>query len=335
MPSYYRRSYRSRYRYRRRPRRYVRKWFKRRMRRFVNGSSKSSVRVKVPISATQSLQVPSTGTVIASPVCPWRRSLSAFSVLNSPLYLQYCQLYDEVKCIGAKVVVTVGTPIGTATIPSLELVTAWDRRCGTNEAAPTYGELKNFGSQQTAVAVNNSIAKILRSCYASDLLEKAQWHDCTVEVGAPYSDPAYAAAGNNPNFFVPGMWIGLSQGNTAAAQTITLQFEIRYYFTFRNPKYGASASSKGDGVVLAKSMDSSVGVGVAAPAPAAPVARRRAPASDAAPPDGFEWPRPKRPAFDESTLSTLQAMLDSFRNMDGQDHDDGDGMNEEDGDADA
>lgn len=253
MPGYYRRrSYRIGYR--RRPRRYVRRWFKRRMRRFVNGSSKSSVRVKVPLSTVLNIaNVDNAGTVYLQPVCPFRWSTNTLSVLNSPLYLRYCDLYEEVKCIGAKVQISVATPIGTSTVPSLQIVTAWDRRCSNDDNPPSYSDLMDYGSRQLATAVNNSIAKLVRSCYASDLMEKAQWHDCTYTLGPPHSDDAYAQAGANVNFFSPGMWIGLRLG-AAQAQNIQLQLDIKYYFSFRNPKYGGSAS--GGRTVMSKSMDS-------------------------------------------------------------------------------
>lgn len=241
--------YRRRYRYRRyRPRRYVRRWFRRRMRRFVNGSSKSTVRVKIPLTQTFNLaSVSSDGKVYGYPITPWSSS-SPFKATQSPLYRLYCQLYDEVKCIGVKVVLSIGTPIGTSSVPSATFVTAWDRRYVADDSAasddvPSFAELMNYSSQQKATAVNNSIAKLRRSCYASDLLEKAQWHDCSLDPIDNY-DIAVAAAAGNPNFFCPGMWLGVSQTG-AVAQTISMQADITYYFAFRNPKYGAGSSSKG------------------------------------------------------------------------------------------
>lgn len=255
MPRYY---YRYRRSYRRRPRRYVRRWFRRKVYRFVNGSSKSIVRIKVPISATFSLSAGPAGAVNAQAIrCYASTQSNPFTALNSPLYRLYCSLYEEVKCIGGKVTLSIGTPIGTSSVPSATFITAWDRRCsggGAETSAPTYDELLNYSSQQKAVAVNNSIAKLNRSCYASDLMEKAQWHDCTlIESGsAPnynYADAAYNAAGNNPNFFCPGMWIGVSQSGSVA-QTIQLQADIIWYFAFRNPKYGAGAGGSAKDVSM-------------------------------------------------------------------------------------
>lgn len=247
MPSYYRRrSYRSSYR--RRPRRYVRRWFKRRMRRFVNGSSKSTVRVKVPVSKSfTALGVTHNGNVWPGRFHPYAQpSGTNLSALDSPLYRQYCSLYDEVKCIGAKFVISIGTPIGTATVPSLQVVTAWDRRSGVNEAQPTFDNLLNFGTVRSATAVNNSIAKLVRSCYASDLMERAQWKDAEVYRVAedqPWTDSAWNSAASNPNFFCPQMILAFLQGNSAAAQTISFSVDAKFYFAFRNPKYGGSDSA--------------------------------------------------------------------------------------------
>lgn len=238
MARYYRRRY-----YRRRPRRYIRRYIKKRFRRFVNGSSKSTIRVKIPITTTFSLSTSSAGAVKSAAISPFALSNNNTSALASPLYRLYTQLYDEVKCIGGRVVLSVGTPVGTTSVPSLTILTAWDRRQnGTADPTPSYAELENYSSQKKAVAVNNSIAKLVRSCYASDLLEKAQWHDSTLAETSTsvWQDPAFAAAGANPNFFCPGMWLGCSISNDTA-QTITFQCDITWYFAFRNPKYGGSA----------------------------------------------------------------------------------------------
>lgn len=252
MAKYY---YRPRWYYRRRPRRYIRKWFKRRFRRFINGSSKSSIRVKIPISTTFTLSTSNAGTVKALPFSPFVNSASDGSALSSPLYRLYTQLYDEVKCIGGRITLAIGTPIGTATVPSLTIITAWDRRLGrgTLERPTDFATLENYSSQKKAVAVNNSIAKLIRSCYASDIMEKAQWHDCTLSTPSAglYQDDAFTDANNNPNFFNPGMWLGASISN-ATAQTITFQADITWYFSFRNPKYGGSA---GDAAKQLEDMD--------------------------------------------------------------------------------
>ena len=236
-------------RYARRYRRYKRfyRMFggRRYRRRFVNGSSKSSIRVKVPksfnMSWTQSANATATGV---SRLCPWDSTVSYASVLSSDLYRTYCTLYDEVKCIGMKVKINISSAVGGSDIPSLQIWTAWDRRIGVNEASPSAADMKTYSTYQVATAVNNSVAKLERSIYASDLLEKAQWHDCTLSALPGSYDLAYSAAGDNPNFFVPAMFVCMSVPDKTSQVTITGTVDIMYYFSFRNPKYGATSSSK-------------------------------------------------------------------------------------------
>lgn len=246
---WYRRRYPQRYR------RYFRKYYRRyRSRRFVNGSSRSSVRLKVPVMATFNLtRAANTHGTSFARFCPFAAyggGYSSQSALGSELYRIYCDLYDEVKCIGMKVKVNVCNQIGGTDIPSLEIYTALDRRYGNGEPNVTFDNVRKFSTFSMATAVNNSVAKIERSCYASDLMEKAQWHDCSLTVTkdaqgvvTAASDPAYVAAGNNPNFFVPCFFLGFDVPTTTTSTTINFTTEVNYYFSFRNPKFGGSSSS--------------------------------------------------------------------------------------------
>lgn len=169
------------------------------------------------------------------------------SVLASPLYRTYCSLYEECKCIGMKVSISVASQIGGTALPSLQIYTAWDRRHGSGEALYTSQEIKNSSTYNVATALNNNVAKLTRSLYASDLMEKAQWHDCSVSVsGGSYQDDAYTAAGVNPNFFCPCLFVCFGSPNLAQAQspaTVACSISTVYYFAFRNPKFGAGAAS--------------------------------------------------------------------------------------------
>lgn len=237
MPRYYRRRWRPRRRYRR--------WFKRRFRRFVNGSSKSTVRVKIPVSFTHDFtQAANTNYSDPYGCAPLFQSSSKCSALSNALYTTYCQLYDEVKVIGMKVRINVSSAIGGADIPSLQIYTAFDRRKGNSgDAGPTGPEMKTYSTFQCATAVNNSVAKLERSIYASDLMEKAQWHDCSLSGANPISDGAFVAAGANPNFFHPCLYTMMSIPNVTAQTTVHTSFDVMYYFAFRNPKYGAAAGA--------------------------------------------------------------------------------------------
>lgn len=239
-------------RYRRYRRRWLGRYYRRRRyyrrsyaRRYINASSRSSIRVKCNI--TNSYQKTSGyGTTLGSvfsirPFGPDSESLKA-----SPLYANYCNLYEEVKMIGMKVAVNIITPVGGAGLPSLEIYSMFDRRHGSGEPTPTATEIKNASSMSVATALNNNVAKITRSIYASDLIEKAQWVDSSMDETANYQNAAWAAAGLNPNFFCPSfnMCFGSPALTQAAQANVSFSVSINYYVAFRNPKFGGASSSK-------------------------------------------------------------------------------------------
>lgn len=239
----YRRGYRRRFRrYRRYGRRYRRRSY---ARRYINASSRSSIRVKCVV--TNSYQKTSgygttLGTVFSvNPFDRYEESLQA-----SPLYTNYCNLYEEVKMIGMKIAVNVITPVGGASLPSLEIYTMFDRRHGDGEPTPTATEIKEAASMNVATALNNNVAKITRSIYASDLIEKAQWIDSTQDILNGNRNLAWHTAGLNPNFFCPSfnMCFGSPSLTQAAQANVSFSVSITYYVAFRNPKYGGSAASK-------------------------------------------------------------------------------------------
>lgn len=247
MARYYRRYLRYR-RFRRALRRYRR--LRRRGRRFVNSSSKSVVRIRVPVSYTATMSVlPSSnaahGTVLHGRIMPFHSNNTASqgAAVVSPLYREYCNLYDQVKCIGGKMTISIGTTIGSAAIPSLTVLTAWDRRVSVPNSNTdiAFDDMVNYGTVQRAVGVNNSIGKLSRSIYASDLIEKVQWHDCALD-GAydPPSDMAFGRASDNVNFFSPGLILAMSHTGSST-QTVTYLVDIVWYFAFRGAKYGGSA----------------------------------------------------------------------------------------------
>lgn len=181
--------------------------------------------------------------------CPLSNSDLNVSALKSPLYRTYCSLYEECKVIGFKTRVSIASAIGGSDIPSLQIYTAFDRKRGAGEAVMTADEIKNSSTYLVATALNNNVAKITRSIYASDLMEKAMWHDCTLNYNSgtgTYSDAAYIAAGANPNFFVPDMAMCFQAPTLAAAVNVKVNVSTVFYFAFRNPKYGASAAASKD-----------------------------------------------------------------------------------------
>ena len=242
--STYRKYYRSKYK-----RYYRKKWRYAYRSGFINGSSKSQIKIKIPISWSTGINKPAgaANTNVALLSQPWRSSGYAYSAISSELYRTYTQLYEEVRCIGTKLRIAITTPIGGSDIPSLKIYTAWDRRLAGNEMSspPTFEQLQKYATSNVVTAVNNSVAKMKRSLYASDLIERAQWHDCTLitQQDNTIADNATISAQNNPNFFSPGLWIAFETPGVTAAKTINFSVDYTYYFAFRNPKYGMSAGA--------------------------------------------------------------------------------------------
>lgn len=230
-------------RWRRRPRRYVRRWFRRRFRRFVNGSSRSISRIKTSFTMTKDISAgygTTPGAVYYS--SPFNNLGSDGSLAHSLLYRQYCNLYEEVKIIGVKVSLAVVTPVGDVTTPSLQLYTAWDRKRGYDEGAPTANDIIASSTYNVATALNNNVAKLTRSCYASDLMEKAMFVDSGLAADTFYNR-AWRAAEQNPTFFHPSFMLTAISPSLGAAHNITISVSYTYYLAFRNPKYGGGDAS--------------------------------------------------------------------------------------------
>lgn len=240
--AYYRRRYR-----RYRPRRYVRRWFRRRFRRYVNGSSRSTVRMKTAVTSTFNATA-GYGTDADDAVVvyfqPLNGSNDALSAANSPLYRTYCSLYEECKMIGCKIDLAIVSAVGGADIPSLQIYTAWDRKHGYGEAALTADQIKNASTYNVATALNNNVAKLTRSCYASDLIEKATWFDASLDSGNNNRSTAWTAAGQNPNMFCPSFFCFLNCPSLGSAKSVSVSISVTYYFSFRNPRFGGGANAK-------------------------------------------------------------------------------------------
>lgn len=242
--------YGRRYRRYRRYKRFYRRFRRGRRsyaRKYVNASSRSNVRIKCSVESNFEL---ASGTTAApgavKEICPLFDSTDNTSALTSPLYRTYCSLYEEVKIVGFKTQVSIASVIGGADLPSLQIYTAFDRKRGATEDAPTAAEIKNSSTYLVSTALNNNVAKITRSIYASDLMEKALWHDCTLSLAAgTYSDKAYNDAEANPNFFIPSMAMCFQAPTLGASVQVKVNVSTVYYFAFRNPKFGGGASNRG------------------------------------------------------------------------------------------
>lgn len=235
--------FRRRFRYRvRRPWR-VRRMYRRRgySRKYVNASSRSTIRMKCT-QTYSSYKTSGHGTTLGNvtAIAPYAAA-NDMAVVNNPLYQAYCNLYEETKMIGMKAQLNVTSVVGNATLPSLQIYTCWDRRFGYLEPAPTAANIRAAATTNVSTALNNNVAKISRSIYASDLMEKAQWHDSSYDATG---DQAWQAAGLNPNFFCPAFLFCFGSPSLAADTNVNYSLSVTYYVAFRNPKYGGSANAK-------------------------------------------------------------------------------------------
>ena len=164
------------------------------------------------------------------------------SAAQSPLFRTYCGLYEEVKMIGLKVSLAIVSPVGDTTTPSVQIYSAFDRRRGYGAAAPSGASIISASSYNVATALNNNVAKLTRSLYASDLIEKAQWIDSAMDDDNHYRNKAWVAAAANPNFFCPSCAFCFVSPSLAADHQIDISVSVTYYFAFRNPKYGGGGS---------------------------------------------------------------------------------------------
>lgn len=242
----FRRWFRKRYpyrysRYRRRYRRY------RYSRKYVNSSSRSSLRMKTNVNATLNCTAgygdAATGAVV-SLFRPLNGTGDTLSAANSPLYRTYCSLYEECKMIGCKVSMAVVSAIGGSDIPSLQIYTAWDRKHGYSEPYYSVSDIKNASTSSVATALNNNVAKLTRSCYASDLMEKATWFDATLDSANANRNSAWYTASLNPTMFCPSFFFFLNSPSLGATKTVSVSISVTYYFAFRNPRYGGGSNSK-------------------------------------------------------------------------------------------
>ncbi|ASU55898.1 putative capsid protein [Hudisavirus sp.] len=267
MPGY---SYRYRRRYGRRYSRYRRysasysRYRRRRSGTSSTASSRGRIRVRVPVQQVLSISVPANSLdseVVTS--TPYIRLLAddqprgCCSAVQTPLYNAYAQLYDQVKCDGVVTRFSILTAIGGTTMPAIQVVMAYDRYGNRNEVSllssaggqVTTSQLFNFSSASVVSAINNSVAKTSRSCWSSDIQERTSFHDCSVAVGdgtTPYlyADRDFYSSPSKLSYFAPLTMIGLRLSAAPAEQiTVSALIEQTYYFTFRNPKFGGSASA--------------------------------------------------------------------------------------------
>ena len=219
-------------------------------------SSRGRIRVRVPVQQLVTLTVPAqsvdSDVLTSSPyihggTAPPRGVAGAVA---QRLYTAYVGLYDQVKCDGVVSNLSVVTPIGGAGgLNAIQVVMAYDR-CGTqnevNNEGITTSQLFNYSSSVARSAINNSVAKMSRSCWASDIQERTVFHDSTVAASnTAVWDRDFSSNATKVGYFAPLLMLGVRLAAAApeSATTVQVLLEQVYYFTFRQPKYGGDPSA--------------------------------------------------------------------------------------------
>lgn len=219
-------------------------------------SSRGRIRVRVPVQQLVTLTVPAqsidSNVLTSSPYIHGGAAAprAVAGAVAQRLYNAYVGLYDQVKCDGVVSNLSVVTPIGGAGgLNAIQVVMAYDR-CGTQNEVSNQGittsQLFSFSSSVARSAINNSVAKMSRSCWASDIQERTVFHDCNVSTSSATSyDRDFSSNAAKVGYFAPLLMVGVRLAAAAPEAPVSVQvlLEQTYYFTFRQPKYGGDPSA--------------------------------------------------------------------------------------------
>ena len=191
-----------------------------------------------------------------SGTCPYFKfsgnTICQAPLIDSILYRTYTQLYDQVKINAVTAKISIMSNIGTGGLVSaVKLVTMWDRDIKKTEMVdgqgiPNTASIQVGSESQSTLLVNNSKAVVYRSIRASDMQERTTFHDCTFEA---YQTTGYIDSvwkGGAQVGFCPGLWFALMTSTSPGAGSsyvFDVALEIKWYVTFRNPKFGLGAAS--------------------------------------------------------------------------------------------
>lgn len=268
----------ARYRRKRRYRKYrkYKKYYKRYKKYIkpINASSRSRCSIKSRAVYTDSWTIKAGNTdtevfcfnpfvVSKSSNVPQTYSCLRFSTIDQPVVTNFCNLYDEMKIDGVMFKVTVTTPVGLgAGFDAMRVYSAWDRKGVPYDIRwlakyPSLTDVEAMPSAVTTMMSNNTVNTFYRYCKASDFFEKFCWCDSTCSdqlLGIKhgngwstdtnvYTNEAWLTSNANFIGFAPQFYIGMQTVNYAptADMSINVAIEMTTYYSFRNPKFGASS----------------------------------------------------------------------------------------------
>lgn len=266
---FYRRGYYRRGRYGYGYRGYNRSWRRRGWYR-RGGISRASTQgnrrfgVIIPTQAVFSFTVPANNYWSdLHAICPYSSNPSSklqhAGLTSSLLYRTYTRLYDQVKIDWVSVKISIMSLVGAGGVaPAVKVCTSWDRDMNYHEVAASNGDpgvtvdsIQTGSESQTTLVVNNSRAIINRFNGASDIQERTVFHDCSVSLlnSTYYADDCFTSGDWGKNIgYVPGLFMALNTATSPGSGSsfvFTCSLDVKYHVTFRNPKFGLSATGGG------------------------------------------------------------------------------------------
>lgn len=261
----YRRGYGRRYR-----RWYNRSWSRFGSSRIANRSSRSQISLKFECNDYRIMAIAANATepTFTLNVTPFmnifpvsNKHLCMCNLIENDVYRRYVEMYDEVKIRGCVVKVTINSAVGSGALPSLTVNSCFDRKgcyedIRTAEAVMSNSSIKNSSAYMSKTFLNNSVCVFRRSCFASDLMEKIMFHDCTIDPAnvnrtvngdtvASRADMTWMSSQYSTPFFCPNFWLGIERPKEVNGADVNVALSVMWYVTFRNPKYGVAAAAKG------------------------------------------------------------------------------------------
>ena len=177
-------------------------------------------------------------------------ALYSCSLMSSTAYRTYCRLYDSCKINSVGLRFSLATTVGAGGIPGLRCYTCWDRNFMIEDSGDvlTAAQLIDGPESQVVTFINNSRCKFSRYNRAMDLQERTTFHDCSIKYVENTHRTDMLWFGDSTHSgqigYVPSLSLVLQASNTeATTRSIPIQIQASYSVTFRNPRYGLSASS--------------------------------------------------------------------------------------------
>lgn len=264
-------------RYRRYPRRFRRRGYRRG--RVINRTSRSRVKVNFmgetfvdlgwnANNATSSqLYVSPFYQNVTTPVANRYGAMFPAALVSQASFLTFASCYEQCRLVGCKVIVTVNTPVGASqNFTDVTMYSTIVRQFSLYDLEHnmlTWPAIGASSSSKRVTFVNNTVNKLGRACYASDLQERIDFVDS--QSSYPYGSnltPRYSdgtalnqqaiasltcATDTESNVCHPKFCpVFVFQGNTsdvrASNRTLKLLVRISGTFEFRGPRFGQAAS---------------------------------------------------------------------------------------------